>query len=210
MSPVVKRVQIALTVIGLSGIILSFVPFTGSITPLTDVLLDWDIADSIWLLAAPCIILPFPISIGYAFWLTTGRFPRWASMASYVSSALLAVSSLAGLVIDWDWALQGVLLFGAVLVGGVWLSIQGIQRESMVHGLVLMQTVFIVPMTYWLVLAFMYDGIKNLESGPWFGAVTLLTYLVQIALVAKRLTWILAVVVPMASLAMLMLRDSST
>jgi hypothetical protein len=93
-------VQTALTVIGFSGIVLSFVPFVDSFKLITDVLLGgvffgdpvWFL-DPLWLLAAPCIILPAPISMGYVLWLITGRFPRWALHASYVLSAwLVAVS----------------------------------------------------------------------------------------------------------------------
>ena len=47
LSPAVKNAQIALTVVGLSGIVLSFVAFTGGIIPLTDVLLDWGFSDGL-------------------------------------------------------------------------------------------------------------------------------------------------------------------
>ena len=58
LSPAVKKVQIALTFIGLSGVVLSFVAFTGDIIPLTDVLLDWGFSDELWLLVAPCVVVP--------------------------------------------------------------------------------------------------------------------------------------------------------
>ena len=203
LTPAIKKAQIALTVIGLSGIVLSFVPFSFGIVPFPDFLLDWAFSDPLWLLAAPCIILPVPISVGYIWWLITGRFPFSATLASYVLSGWLVVSCLVVLIGDRPHDTDSILLmslFGATFIGAMWLSIRGIPHDSMVRGLVLMQGVYIAPMTF-LVVGF---GIADdIEFGARLGAVTSLTYLAQIALAAKRFIWVAAVVIPVACIVIL-------
>jgi hypothetical protein len=207
LSTAVRKAQIALTIIGLSGIILSFVPFSYGNVPLPDVLLDWAFSDPLWLLAAPCIILPVPISVGYIWWLITGRFPFSARQASYVLSGWLVVSCLVALIGDRPHDTDSILLvslFGAAFIGAMWLSIRGIPHDSMVRGLVLMQSVYIAPMAF-LVVGFGIAG--DFEFGAGLGAVTLLTYLAQIAFAAKRFIWVAAVVIPVACIAVLIVTD---
>jgi hypothetical protein len=58
-------------------------------------------------------------------------------------------------------------------------------------------------MTYWVVGFGFEGGIEYAGVGTWLGAITVLTYLVQIALAAKRFAWVMAVVVPTACIAIL-------
>ena len=205
LSPAVKKVQIALTFIGLSGIVLSFVAFTSDVIPLTDVLLDWGFFVELWLLVAPCVVLPIIISMGYALWLTTGHQSRWMVRTSYVFAALFACTSLTG--IGFDSRNEPVLmamtfLFTAAFASAAWLNIKGIRHDSGVRGLVAMQSAYSVPMAFWV--AFAYYAQDDFQSGAWLGAITLLAYLAQMALAAKSRWSVLAAIVPMACIIALM------
>lgn len=205
LSPAVKKAQIALTVIGLSGIVLSFVSFTSDIRPLTDVLLHWRFPDELWLLVAPCVVLPIPISMGYIFWLITGRQPRWMVNTSYILTVLFACTSMAGLTLNGPYEpelIAAALLFAAAFTSAAWLIIWGTRRDSSVRGLVAMQCTYAVPMTFWV--AFAHYAQDDFQSGAWLGIITLLAYLAQTALAAKSRWSVLAVVVPMASVISLM------
>lgn len=205
LSPVVKKAQIALTVIGLCAIVLSFVSFTGDIRPLADVLFNWGFFDELWLLAAPCIILPIPISMGYVLRLTTGRQPQWVVNTSYALAALFACTSMAALTLNGPYApelMAMTLLFAAAFTSAAWFSIRRIRRDSGLRGLVAMQCVYAVPMTFWV--AFARYAQDDFQSGAWLGVITLLAYLTQTALAANSRWSVLAVIVPTASVIALM------
>ena len=203
LTPAVKKVQIALTVIGLSGIILSFVPFTSGIAPyevILDALIDYL---GFWLLVAPCVFLPILVSMGYVLWLITGRLPRWTMLASYVFAALFMCSSLAGFIyiyidyFDPDLLALNVLFALSFTIVG-WLSIRGIKQHSTAGGLVAMQGVYAIQMTFWVIVA-----LDDFEIGAWLAVISLLAYLAQIALALKRPWWVMAVAVSMAGIALL-------
>ncbi len=201
LTPAVKKVQIALTVIGLSGIILLFVPFAVGVVPY-EVILDEPFAD-LWLLA-PCVFLPILVSMGYVLWLITGQLPRWTMLASYVLAALLMCSSLAGFIyiyIDNSFdpgALALIVLFALSFTIVGWLSIRGIKQHSTAGGLVAMQGVYAIQMTFWVMFA-----LGDFEIGAWLAVISLLAYLVQIGLALKRPWWVMAVAVSMAGIALL-------
>ena len=202
LTPAVKKVQIALTVIGLSGIILSFVPFTSGVVPYEGILESP--IDDFWLLVAPCVFLPIPVSMGYVLWLITGRLPRWTMLASYVFAALFMCSSLAGFIyiyIDDSFdpyvlAMNVLFALSFTIVG--WLSIRGIKQHSTAGGLVAMQGVYAIQMTFWVMFA-----LDDFEIGAWLAVISLLAYLAQIALALKRPWWVMAVAVSMAGIALL-------
>jgi len=205
-----KKVQIALTVLGLSGVILPFVPFIDDLKPFSDVLLSFDFPDALWLLAVPCIVLPLPISLAYVQWLVTGRLPRWASLAAYVLSALFVTSSLAGLTIaireqgDTDFSLSLLsMIYVAAFAGAAWCSFRSTRPDSTDRGLVLIQSVYVAPMTYFVVDFGISDGIEYFEVGAQLGAVTILAYLVQLAFAARRPRSLFAILVPVAAIAIL-------
>ena len=202
LTPAVKKVQIALTVIGLSGIILSFVPFTSGIAPY-EAILDELFVD-LWLLVAPCVFLPILVSLGYVLWLITGQLPRWTMLASYVFAALFMCSSLAGFIYIYindsfdPNVLAMIVLFALSFTIVGWLSIRGIKQHSTAGGLVAMQGVYVIQMTYWVMVA-----LDDFEIGAWLAVISLLAYLAQIALALKRPWWVMAVAVSMAGIALL-------
>ena len=202
LTPAVKKVQIALTVIGLSGIILSFVPFTSGVAPY-EVILDLQFVD-LWLLVAPCVFLPILVSMGYVLWLITGRLPRWTMLASSVLAALFMCSSLTGFIyiyIDNSFdpnVLAMIVLFALSFTIVGWLSIRGIKQHSTAGGLVGMQGVYAIQMTFWVMVA-----LDDFEIGAWLAVISLLAYLAQIALALKRPWWVMAVAVSMAGIALL-------
>ncbi len=160
LTPAVKKIQIALTVIGLSGIILSFVPFASGIAPY-EVILDELFVDlGFWFLVAPCVFLPILVSMGYVLWLITGRLPRWTMLASYVLAALFMCSSLAGFIyiyIDNSFdpnVLAMIVLFALSFTIVGWLSIRGIKQHSTAGGLVAMQGVYAIQMTFWVMYVY--------------------------------------------------------
>jgi hypothetical protein len=198
-----KPLQIALTIIGMSGIVLSFVPFSSGVIPFTDVLLEWQMWDSLAVMAAPCIVLPAPISIAYATWLVTGRPPRWSVMAGCSLAALFAFGILANIAFTSSYDAADIslgLLFLIAFCGAAWLGTRGIEDNSQVRGLVAMQCVYAVPMTYFLVFL-----AGDYQIGAWLGLVTLFAYLGQISLALKRLAWSLVIIVPIACMNLLML-----
>ena len=202
LTPAVKKVQIALTVIGLSGIILSFVPFTSGVVPYEGILESP--IDDFWLLVAPCVFLPIPVSMGYVLWLITGRLPRWTMLASYVFAALFMCSSLAGFIYIYiensfdPNVLAMIVLFALSFTIVGWLSIRGIKQHSTAGGLVAMQGVYAIQMTFWVMFA-----LDDFEIGAWLAVISLLAYLAQIALALKRPWWVMAVAVSMAGIALL-------
>ncbi len=204
LTPAVKKVQIALTVIGLSGIILSFVPFTPVVAPIGVILNALIYGLDLWLLVAPCVFLPILVSMGYVLWLITGRLHRWTMLASYVFAALFMCSSLAGFIysyIDDSFdpnvlALNVLFALSFTIVG--WLSIRGIKQHSTAGGLVAMQGVYAIQMTYWVMAA-----LDDFQIGAWLAVISLPAYLAQIALALKRPWWVMAVAVSMAGIALL-------
>ncbi len=207
LTPAVKKVQIVLTVIGLSGIILSFVPFTYDAKPY-DVIFGGRVAlvevQDFWLLVAPCFFLPILVSMGYVLWLITGRLPRWTMLASYVFAALFMCSSLAGFIyIDDSFDpinLAMIVLFALSFTIVGWLSIRGIRQHSTAGGLVAMQGVYAIQMTFWVMFA-----LGDFQIGAWLAVISLPAYLAQIALALKRPWWVMAVAVSMAGIALLAL-----
>jgi hypothetical protein len=81
-----------------------------------------------------------------------------------------------------------------------WLSIRGIKQHSIAGGLVAMQGVYAILMTFWVMGALDLD---SFQIGAWLGVITLLAYLSQIALAVRRPWWVMAVAVPMAGMVLL-------
>jgi hypothetical protein len=124
---------------------------------------------------------------------------------SYAFAALFACTSLTGIGLD-SWyepeLMAMTFLFTAAFTSAVWLNIKGIGHDSGVRGLVAMQSVYSVPMTFWV--AFAHYAQDDFQSGAWLGAITLLAYLAQTALAAMSRWSVLAAIVPMACIIALM------
>ena len=200
LSTAVKKVQIALTLIGMSGIVLSFVSFTFDQIPFDTLLVEPGL-NELWSLVAPCILLPVAVIIGYAIWLIMGQLPRWLVIANYAFAVLSACTSLAGLSgSGYETELiTMILLFVIAFASAAWLSVQGIAHNSEIRSLVAMQGVYVVPMAFWVAFAQV-----DFQIGAWLGAVTLLAYSAQIAMAVKSRWLVLAIIIPIVSIISLM------
>lgn len=201
MSQVVRQAQIALTLIGVSGIALSFVPFTYDQVAIDALVLE-SILNELWLLVAPCVLLPVAVSTSCATWLTMGHLPRWMVILNFALAALAMCSILAGFggsgVTEAE-IIAMILLFVIGFVSVTWLSLRGFAARTGIHSVVAMQGVYAVLMSFWVAFAQ-----EDFQIGAWLGIVTLLAYTAQIAMAAKNRWWVMAVVVPMAAIMSLM------
>lgn len=203
--PTARQLHAALTILGMSGIALSFFPFAFSYLPIRDVFPPGFLEPS-WWTVLPCMLLPLPIAIGFTVWLTRGLLPRWWSTSAYIIAGLSVGPFLAGLISDFAFDDIGNIaypaLFLAAFCAAAGLVIWGKNRGQRLESLIAMQSVYIVQMQYWLVLA-----AGEFQTGAWLGAATSLAYLGQIMLVANRRAWLLLLLVPGAVLAITLLAE---
>ncbi len=201
MSPKVRKFQVALTLIGMSGIVLSFVPFAYDQIPAEVFLFD-SILSSLWALVAPCVLLPVAVSTAYAVWLIKNYLPRWLEVSNYAFATLSVCAILSGLGIEGPYETELItmfLLFIIACAGAAWLSIRGTAHSPEIRSVVAMQAVYFVPMSFWVAFAQ-----TDFQIGAWLGVVTLLTYLAQIALQVKHRLQMLAVIIPIISIILTM------
>lgn len=200
-TPAHYRLHAGLTIGGASGIALLFLPFTADVVPLRDLVWDWRIWRNVLVMAAPCIVLPLAVFAGYATWLVKGRLPRWTTVGALSLSLLLALAIVAdsaladGNDLD-DFAFVALMLI-AFAAGG-WISATGGLRDEAVRGLIAMQSVYAVPMSYFLA-AFAVDY----QIGAWLGLVTASVYLAQMALLLQRPGALLIFLIPLIGLMLL-------
>jgi len=69
-----RQIGIALTVIGLCGVALPFMPFAVHYVPISDVEWHWSSYPH-FTLVLPCIVLPPVIGLGYIVWHAGGQLP---------------------------------------------------------------------------------------------------------------------------------------
>lgn len=192
-----KKAQIILTLIGMSGTFLPFVPFTYDQVPL-DALLPESVLSTLWALVAPCVLLPLAVSIGYATWLIMGYLPRWLAITNYAFAVISACANLAGLGIEGPNEMElitMILLFSIAFAVAAWLSIRGVVYTDGMRSLVAMQGVYVAPMAFWVAFAQ-----NDFQVGAWLGVVTLLVYSAQIAIAVRRRWQVLIVIIPMVSI----------
>lgn len=198
--PAHKSLQAALTVLGLAGIAMSFVPFVLGVVPFTEVLLEP--VDGLWIRTAPCILLPVLITPAYAAWLVKDRIPARVSTAALLLAGLFATGVLVRAAIYPESGDPMDIYYASALflafAGAAWLSLRGIRHDMQIRGLVAMQCVFIVSITFFVIAAFV-EGIQQI--GAWLALVTILVYFAQISLAVKRQVWMLALIVPISCLA---------
>jgi hypothetical protein len=201
LSPPAKKAQIVLTLIGLSGIFLSFVPFTYDQIPLDALFVD-SVLSTLWALVAPCVILPIAVSIGYATWLIVGYLPRWLVTMNYALAVISACANLAGLGIEGPYETEliiMILLFVIAFANAAWLILQAVPSATEIRSLVAMQAVYVFPMAFWVAFAQ-----RDFQIGAWLGVVALLAYLPQITMAVKRRRQVLAIFIPIVSIILLM------
>ena len=193
-----RRLHGVLTLLGLCGIVLSFVPFALNTVPVTDVLVDWEIWDWLAIAALPCIVLPVPVAVGYAIWLAKESVPGWMAIVAYSLSVVFAVAVLTSIATEVSFEadeIAGLLIFVAAFAGAAWVVVGKSGHLGNVRGLVAMQCVYAVMMAYFLSV---FAG--DYQLGAWLGLVTLLAYLAQVVLVVKPVASLLPFFVPLAAM----------
>lgn len=190
--------SIALTLAGLCGIGLPFVPFTVGYVPISEV--DWDWSESPhFTLVLPCMVLPPLISLGYVVWHVAGRLPLWVAAGGYVLAAVFAGACLTGLLGSSGASDRLVLtvigLFLVAFASAAWISLKGVNRESPIRSLVAMQGVYATLMVFALAAAHFWG---DYQTGAWLGAITLFAYLGQITLAVKKYRSVLLILIPLA------------
>jgi len=195
---VARRSDVLLTLIGLSGIALPFLPFASDYVPMFSVEWRWPSYPNITLVL-PCMVLPPLISLGYIVRLVTGRFPFWANAAGYALAAAVAAGFLAGQIKALDLPdPRGILVVGLFFVAfavSVWLSRSAAEKRSEIPALILLQSVYVILMVFGLAIASFWG---DLQIGAWLGVATLLAYLLQIALAVKQYRPVVLLAIPLA------------
>jgi hypothetical protein len=185
--------QTVLTALGLSGVVLVFLPFEGGTVPVTYFLEGLAARDlSMTALVGPCVVLPFFISAGSLRWLLTGRFSRWESGLDYALSLITVVLFALFVIITW-WERgldEEVLSFAFPAVGlgaGAWFVIQNLRHGAppTLTSLVALQLAYVPLALYWLGLpidALIAGRVWGIRIGAYLAFLTVLVYTAQPAL----------------------------
>lgn len=190
--------QTALTVLGLGGVVLVFLPFIDSYVPVEvflEGLEDFELFGLAPLLG-PFVVLPFFICAGYLRWVLTGELSRWEGWVGY-ALALIVVVLLSLLIIIiqawWELGFDEEMLFVAFLAlglgAGAWFVVQNLRHGAppTLTALVAMQLAYLPFALGWLwgpisVLIEDYASISDMPIGADFAFLTVLVYTAQAAL----------------------------
>jgi len=178
--------QTVLTVLGLSGVVLIFLPFLGSEVP-GEVFLDGLDELGLLTLLGPCVVLPFLISAGYLRWLLTGGLSRWESGLGYALALIVVVLLSLSIIQGWwesDFTAGLVYAFLALgLAAGTWFIIQHLRHGPplALTALVAMQLAYLPFALGWLV-ADDFGLIVYMSMGAYLALVTVIVYTAQAAL----------------------------
>ncbi len=201
--------QAVLTVLGLSGVVLIFLPFVDDHVPAT-VFFDslppplppFGFLDELFWWLAPFVLLPFAISAGYLRWLLTGHLSRAEAVAGYAFALLFACSLvLVEMVDSWGRPAASVLVKVVYLLiafgAGAGFVIQSLRCATppVPNALVAMQVVYLPLALYWVLFAFSESSV---QVGTYLAIVTVLAYSAQIVMAAKRSWHSLIFFVPLA------------
>lgn len=192
-----RRIDSGLTVIGLCGVVLVFMPFALDYVPISDIDWTWWATPPV-ALVLPCIILPPAISLGYVVLHLAGRLPGWASAGGFILAAISAGAFLASLFRDLEvsdpsliWAIAPFLV---AFASAAWLSIKGVNGRIACRGLIAMQCVYVTLIVFAFAIAVAWG---RFQIGAWFGVAATSAYLVQIALALQRSILILLMLAPL-------------
>ena len=193
-----RRIDIALTVIGLSGVVLVFMPFALDYVPIFDIDWDWWATPHVTLVL-PCIVLPTVISLVYILRHVSGRIPGYAMVGGYFLAAISAGAFLTVLFQEIDISNEStVLVIGPLLLAfasAAWLSIRCVNVNLAFGGLIAMQCVYVTLIVFAFAMAIFWD---RFQIGAWLGAVVVTAYLTQISFALRRPVLILVMIVPLA------------
>jgi hypothetical protein len=200
-----RRIHVALSVAGTSGLVMSFFPFAFDYVPIRDVFPGGFLQPS-WWSVLPCMLLPVPVAIGYGLWLTRRLLPPWYATGAYILAILAVGPFLTSLVSDWVFDGVEIIVTASFIVAfcaAAGLVVWGVDRGQRLASLVAMQAVYIGQIQFWLVLA-----ASEFQAGAWLGAAAALVYLAQIILIAKRRAWLLPLLLPAAVLSIVILVEA--
>ncbi len=191
--------QTVLTVLGLSGVVLIFLPYVNVdrwYVPVVTFLEGLE-ERNLFMIAfvGPFVVLPLFISAGYLRWVLTGGLSPWEGRLGY-TLALLVVAPFLLLVIqawwesdllkDWDLFVFPALGLGA----GGWFIIQEFRHGAprTLTGLVAMQLVYLPFAVFWLasligaLIGALYVKMSDVGVGAYLVPITVIVYTVQAAL----------------------------
>lgn len=189
-----RPAQAVLTIIGLSGAVLTFLPFFDGYVPMEVFLDDMD-EFLILALLFPFVTLPFFVSAGYVQWVLGGKLSRWENTLGYALALIVVV--LLTLVIIRNWWESGFNVDGLIFVfpaiglgGGIWFVRQNLRHgsPSSCTALVAMQLAYLPFALGWLAvlpgnqLINDFDSILDLPVGAYLAFLTVVVYTAQIAL----------------------------
>ncbi len=191
-------IQGVLTVLGLSGVVLIFLPYVNVdrwYVPVVSFLEGLE-ERNLFMIAfvGPFVVLPLFISAGYLRWVLTGGLSPWEGRLGY-TLALMVVASFLLLVIqawwesdllkDWDLFVFPALGLGA----GGWFIIQKFRHGALPTStaLVALQLAHLPFALFWLALLIgaLIDGevsLSDIGTGAYLAFLTVLIYTAQAAL----------------------------
>ncbi len=214
--------QAVLTVLGLSGVVLVFLPFTENVLPIVFVLQPTPLPPfrgilnfgSVYWFAVPFVVLPFAISAGYLRWLLTGRLSRRVAAADYALALIAACVLVLVILVDWldsiackelyspGWCRdpfmalvpwQSVAYPLVAFSAGAGFVIQNVRNATRSGPNALVaMQVVYLPLALFLILG----GLDGPQIGCYLTIVPVLAYSAQIVMAAKRLWQALIFFVP--------------
>jgi hypothetical protein len=197
--------QAVLTVSGLSGVVLIFLPFMYDDVPALG-------SDTGFWVLAPCVILPFVIFAGYLRWLLTGHLSRWEKGLGYALALIGALGVHVAILSGWSWPPAtddwvGLLFLLAPLAAGAWFITQSLRGRisPAPTALVVMQVVYLVFALFWLTALAIDVPLDYVGSGGYLALVTVLVYTAQAALLVGGQPRKLLRLVPLALVWVLLL-----
>jgi hypothetical protein len=191
-----RPAQALLTALGLSGVVLVFLPFIDSYVPV-EVLLE-NLDELSWVaLVGPFVVLPFFISAGYVRWVISGTLSRWESGLGYALALIvLLLFSLLMIQMWWESGFDDELLLIALpavgLGAGAWFVLQNVRHRAPV-GLMALQAVQLAYLPFalfWLV--FPVNAVINSKSmldipiGSLLTSLTVVVYTAQTMLALRH------------------------
>jgi hypothetical protein len=191
-----RPVQAVLTVLGVSGVILVFLPFIDNYVPVEVFLENVDELFGL-ALVGPFVVLPLFISAGYLRWVLSGTLSHWESRLGYgLASVVLVLFSLLMIQVGWESGFDDDLLliaFPAVGLGaGAWFVLQNVRHGAPAALTALQATQFAyLPFAlFWL--AFPVNAVIHGESmrdvpiGSFLTLLTVVVYTAQASLTVRN------------------------
>jgi len=189
-----RKLHVFLSIAGLTGIAVLFLPFTFDISPLTALQ-----EQSYWKIAAPAFLAVF-ISFAAVRWIISGSFSKAEVVIAYIVSTASAFETLSFLyqIIRETWPpseFEVTLIFVIVipllvLLSGSWLVISKLKHKISRDycPIIALQVAYLADCLMCLILfcPFFDDFFTGWQIGAWFSIATAVIYLVQIYLYSTQ------------------------